>query len=85
MGDKGLEPLTPSLSSSSANVSCAQNKALSARGAKRCTKRCTKTDDRRDELARMVALVARLPGTDDDRAAVLARLVEQADDGTGGR
>lgn len=42
----------------------------------RCTGRCTETADRADELARLVALVARLPGTDTERAGLLARAIE---------
>jgi hypothetical protein len=58
-------------------------KALESKGestlpADRCTTGCTETADRADELARIVALVAGLPGTDADRAAVLARLVGDA-------
>jgi hypothetical protein len=46
----------------------------------RCTNGCTKNDERADELARVVALVARLPGTDAERSrlldAAVARLGE---------
>jgi integrase len=76
MGDIGLEPMTPSLSSDGTVVLSAENKALTARPAERCTARCTENDERRDELARVVALIARLPGTDDERAGLLARAVE---------
>ncbi len=68
--------MTPSLSSGGTVVLSAENKALTARPAERCTNRCTENDERRDELARVVALVAQLPGTDDERAGLLARAVE---------
>jgi hypothetical protein len=42
----------------------------------RCTSRCTEKPKQRDELARVVALVAQLPGTDDERAGLLKRAVE---------
>jgi hypothetical protein len=48
-----------------------------ADAAERCTAGCTETDARADELARVVALVAQLPGTDDERAGLLARAVER--------
>jgi hypothetical protein len=56
-------------------------KALESKGestlpADRCTTGCTETADRADELARVIALVARLPGTDAERAGLLARAVE---------
>jgi hypothetical protein len=76
MGDIGLEPMTPSLSSGGTVVLSAAGKALTASPAGRCTNRCTENDERRDELARVVALVAQLPGTDDERAGLLARAVE---------
>jgi integrase len=76
MGDIGLEPMTPSLSSGGTIVLSAENKALTASRADRCTSRCTKNVEQRDELARVVALVAQLPGTDDERAGLLARAVE---------
>jgi len=72
---KGLEPSTSSLGSGDAVVLSAENKALTARPAERCTGRCTENDDGADELARVVALVARLPGTDAERADVLARAI----------
>jgi len=77
MGDIGLEPMTPSLSSGGTVVPSADAARLTASDAGRCTSRCTETAGRADELARLVALVARLPGTDDDRARLLAAAVEQ--------
>lgn len=53
-----------------------ENKGDSTPAAGRCTTGCTETADRRDALARLVALVARLPGTDDERVALLARAAE---------
>jgi hypothetical protein len=47
-----------------------------ARLAERCTNGCTENAQRRDELARIVALVAQLPGTDAERAELFARAVE---------
>jgi integrase len=76
VGDIGLEPMTPSLSSGGTVVLSAGNKALTASRADRCTSRCTENVEQRDELARVVALVAQLPGTDDERAGLLARAVE---------
>jgi len=76
MGDIGLEPMTPSLSSDGTVVLSAANKALTASRADRCTNRCTEKPKQRDELARVVALVAQLPGTDDERAGLLKRAVE---------
>jgi integrase len=73
---KGLEPSTSSLGSSVPTVVSAGNTALMASPAGRCTVRCTENAERRDELARVVALVAQLPGTDDERAGLLARAVE---------
>jgi integrase len=72
----GIEPVTFSSGGGSAPVVSAENKALTARPAERCTTGCTETDRRADELARIVALVARLPGTDAERAGLLARAVE---------
>ena len=76
MGDTGLEPVTPSLSSGGTVVPSADAARLTASPAERCTSGCTETAGRADELARLVALVARLPGTDDDRARLLAAAVE---------
>jgi hypothetical protein len=76
MGDIGLEPMTPSLSSGGTAFLSAANKALTASRAGRCTSRCTEKPEQRDELARVVALVAQLPGTDDERAGLLQRAVE---------
>ena len=53
-----------------------ENKGDAAPAAECCTSRCTENADRADELARLVALVARLPGTDAERAGLLARAVE---------
>ena len=53
-----------------------ENKGVSAVPDDRCTTRCTENVEKRDELARIVALVAQLPGTDDERAGLLARAVE---------
>ncbi len=68
--------MTPSLSSGGNIVLSAENKALTASRAERCTVRCTENVEQRDELARIVALIARLPGTDDERAGLLSRAVE---------
>jgi integrase len=76
VGDIGLEPMTPSLSSGGANVLSLADTRLTASPADRCTSRCTKSAEGLDELARIIALVARLPGTDDDRARLLARATE---------
>ncbi len=57
-------------------VEALENKGVSTLPASRCTTRCTETDARADELARVVALVAQLPGTDDERAGLLERAVE---------
>jgi integrase len=76
MGDIGLEPMTPSLSSDGSVVLSAENKGLTAPADSRCTVRCTSPADRLNELARVVALVARLPGTDDDRSKLLERAAE---------
>jgi integrase len=76
VGDIGLEPMTPSLSSGGTAFLSAANKALTASRAGRCTSRCTEKPEQRDELARVVALVAQLPGTDDERAGLLQRAVE---------
>ena len=72
----GIEPVTFSSGGGSALVVSAANKALTAPPVERCTSRCTKKPERLDELARVIALVARLPGTDDDRARLLNRAVE---------
>jgi hypothetical protein len=53
-----------------------ENRAIPAVLAGRCTSRCTETAGRADELARVVALVAQLPGTDDERAGLLKKAVE---------
>ena len=53
-----------------------ENKGDSLPPAERCTTGCTETADRADELARLIALVARLPGTDAERAGLLARAFE---------
>jgi len=71
--------MTPSLSSGGTVVLSAANKALTASRADRCTKRCTEKAKQRDELARVVALVAQLPGTDDERAGLLAAAVKLLD------
>lgn len=55
-----------------------ENKGETKPDAERCTTGCTETDDRLDELARAVALVASLPLTDAERAAVLDRIVAGA-------
>jgi hypothetical protein len=52
-----------------------ENKGETTPDAERCTTGCTETGDRLDELARAVALVASLPLTDGERAAVLDRIV----------
>jgi len=52
-----------------------ENKGDSHAAELRCTWRCTETGGRIDELARAVALVASLPLSDADRAAVVNRLV----------
>jgi integrase len=75
MGDIGLEPMTPSLSSSGTVVLSADAARLTAGDAERCTSGCTESGDRLDELARAVALLASLPLTDTERAAVLDRVV----------
>jgi hypothetical protein len=72
----GLEPATPRITSSGTIVLSAENKALPASPAERCTTGCTETPNRLDELARVVALVAQLPGTDDERAGFLKKAVE---------
>jgi hypothetical protein len=56
-----------------------ENKSETTLDAERCNSRCTETAGRADELARLVALVAQLPGTDDDRARLLAAAVELLD------
>jgi len=56
-----------------------ENKGDTTPAAERCTAGCTETGDRADELARLIALVARLPGTDAERAGLLARAVELLD------
>ena len=53
-----------------------ENKGIPDVLAERCTSRCTETAGRADELARVVALVAQLPGTDDERAGLLKKAVE---------
>jgi len=53
-----------------------ENKGDSTPPAERCTAGCTESAERLDELARVIALVARLPGTDDERSGLLARAVE---------
>lgn len=53
-----------------------ENKGLTTSAAGRCTSRCTEKPERLNELARVIALVARLPGTDDERSGLLARAVE---------
>ena len=58
-----------------------ENKGLPAPPAERCTPGCTQTPERLDVLARAVALVASLPIPDADRAAVLARVLEQGERG----
>jgi integrase len=70
----GLEPATPRITSSGTVVLSAETAALATSDAGRCTPRCTETADPADELARLVTLVARLPGTDAERAEVLARV-----------
>jgi len=75
----GIEPVTFSSGGCGQSVvSPLKTREKPTPPADRCTTRCTETAGRADELARLVALVARLPGTDDDRAAVLARLVGEA-------
>jgi hypothetical protein len=68
--------MTPSLSSDGTTVLSAEKKALTASRAGRCTSRCTEKPEQRDELARVVALVAQLPGNDDERAGLLKKAVE---------
>ncbi len=53
-----------------------ENKGGTTPAAERCTTGCTEKPEQRDELARVVALVAQLPGTDDERAGLLKRAVE---------
>jgi hypothetical protein len=77
MGDIGLEPMTPSLSSGGANVLSLADTRLTASPPERCTTRCTKTAVEHDALAAAVRLVAGLPLTDADRHAILARLAER--------
>jgi hypothetical protein len=72
----GIEPVTFSSGGGSTNVVSVASAALIASPAGRCTNRCTETDGRTDELARVVALVAQLPGTDDERAGLLKKAVE---------
>jgi integrase len=72
----GIEPVTFSSGGGSTDVLSASSKALTARPVERCTSRCTENAERADELARLVALVAQLPGTDAERAGLLARAVE---------
>lgn len=74
---KGLEPSTSSLGNGRAVVLSAANKALTAPADSRCTVRCTPKPDRLNELAGVVALVARLPGADEELGRVLDRAVEQ--------
>jgi integrase len=75
VGDIGLEPMTPSLSSGGANVLSLADTRLTASPADRCTTRCTESAERLDVLARAVALVASLPLPEADRAGVLDRVV----------
>ena len=72
----GVEPVTFSFGGGGSVVLSAENKTLTASHAERCTNRCTEKSEQRDELARVVALVAQLPGTDDERAGLLKRAVE---------
>jgi integrase len=76
MGDIGLEPMTPSLSSSGPVVPSLENKALTASPTERCTTGCTETPERLAEIAAAVRLVASLPLPEADRAAIVARLVK---------
>ncbi len=66
--------MTPSLSSDGTVVLTPAPVRVTADDVRRCTTRCTETDDGVDVLARAVALVASLPLTDDERAAVVSRL-----------
>ena len=72
--------MTPSLSSDGTGVLSAAHAALTASPVERCTSRCTESAERLDKLARIVALVARLPVADAERArlfdAAVARLGE---------
>ena len=54
-----------------------ENKGGTTLDADRCTSRCTETPAEHDAVAAAVRLVAGLPLTDADRAAILARLVER--------
>jgi integrase len=80
MGDIGLEPMTPSLSSGGTVVASAADKALTTRRSRRCTRRCTgsDTDAQRDALAAAGRMIAGQPLTDADRAAIVGWLVERA-------
>ncbi len=75
-GDRTRTGDTRLMKPSGVCVETLENKGVSTLTAERCTNRCTENDGRRDELARVVALVAQLPGTDDERAGLLARAVE---------
>jgi len=73
----GIEPVTFSSGGGSTNVLSLENTRLTASPADRCTNGCTENDARLDAIARAVALVAALPLSEADRAAVVARLVRQ--------
>jgi integrase len=77
----GIEPATFSSGDCGTVVLSAADTGLTATPASRCTPGCTQTPDRLDVLARAVALVASLPIPDADRAAVLARVLEQGERG----
>ena len=70
VGDTGLEPVTPSLSSTSAVVLSPFIEGLTTSD----SGGCTQSPERLAELARAGGLVAPLPISDADRRAVLERL-----------
>jgi hypothetical protein len=72
----GLEPATPRITSSSPVVLSAESKELPTTDAERCTTGCTETPERLADIADAVRLVASLPLSEADRAAILARLVK---------
>ena len=72
----GLEPATPRITSSGTVVLSAENKALPTPDAERCTTGCTETPERLAAIADAVRLVASLPLSEADRAAIVARLVK---------
>ena len=72
----GLEPATPRITSSSPVVLSARGKALTASPQSRCTGRCTQVTRSPEELAVIVTLISKLPGTDQQRAEVLAKTIQ---------